>query len=174
MSIFGKAHHLHWKPDDVSISWQQARDTCVKKGLDLAAVPFQALADELQQQLTRLVGGLNFGWYYIGAACKDGAWSWLDGTTWAYTRWPGASATSGCDAGQCLGTWPGQLNPDQVGYWGSVPCNEPTGSPPMFVCSSPGTPRLGDVYSRSALPCQARSTPALGDPCLYRLRAAIH
>ncbi|KAG9469825.1 hypothetical protein GDO78_019566 [Eleutherodactylus coqui] len=71
----------------VKTTWAKTRDSCLKKGADLAVIT----SERKQIFLTAISGASTYRRYWIGLhdMHEEGTWTWIDGTHYetSYKRW---------------------------------------------------------------------------------------
>ena len=104
---------------DNALTWDEAEAYCESVGGHLATVTTQ----EEQSLIERLIAlGSKYSYWLGGHKNNSGAWYWVDGSTWSYTRWGEGSGRDGTSDNYCLvmiaRTNPG--SPVEAGTWFDV------------------------------------------------------
>ena len=112
--------------------WDAASDVCYERGLELASLPFPALAKELHARIMAIPHTVEFYWIGAHDLDADGKFEWADGTPWgAYSNWLPWDNAPGVADRLCVGVYTRWATMDQ--WWGKFTCGSPPGA---FVCGS--------------------------------------
>jgi hypothetical protein len=134
--IFGSTFHFYLEAGKQS--WPAASDVCYERGLELASLPFPALAKELHARIMAIPHSIQMYWIGASDLDADGKYAWNDGTPWGtYTNWEQGFAPGYVDGNLCVGVYTRHAHGGTVdGVWAKMQCDHPWPSSWAFVCGS--------------------------------------